>query len=178
MTALTVTAAVSALPFAEVAITIASPTARPETSPVAETVAIAAALELHVRAAPAIGALAASTAVPVSWSVAPMSTVATAGVTVTAATVAGSTGLVVPSLHAPNVFAAGAFQVPSSLRCRLCPTGVVLISETPMFVDVSPAAGPLLAVKGPSYDKSSTTALVASTSARPSLGPFWIPSVG
>ncbi len=141
-------------------------------------VAIVLAEELHVSTAPAIGAAAASSAAPVSATVAPTSTVAVAGVTVTEATTAGTTGLVVPSLQVPKLLGAAVLQVPSAFRFMLEPSGVVPGSVMPMSVDVIPVAGPLSAVKAPPYEMNSTTVPVLFTSAMPSGLPFWMPFAG
>ena len=65
-------------------------------------------------------------------------------------TLATSTGGTGSSLHVPNVFAAGALQIPAPLRASECQIGVVLTSETPMSVEVSSFAAPPTAAKLPS----------------------------
>src|ERR687892_721273 len=80
-----------------------------------------------------------------------------------------------PSLQAPNVAGAGPCHVPVLSRLSERPRGVFAASATPTSVDVRPTAGPLLAANVPSYDRNSTTAPAASTRARPSGPPFWIP---
>mmetsp|Transcript_27870 Transcript_27870/g.65743 ORF Transcript_27870/g.65743 Transcript_27870/m.65743 type:complete len:271 (+) Transcript_27870:461-1273(+) len=66
---------------------------------------------------------------------------------------------------------------PPPIRASECPTGVFPSSNTSMFVDVIPAAGPVCPMIVPSYDRNSTTLLAPSTSATPSLVPSLIPSM-
>ena len=53
-------------------------------------------------------------------------------------------------LGVPLVLAAGPVQESSIWRCSDCPAGVALPSVTPMSVEVTPAAGPLVGVSVPS----------------------------
>src|SRR5689334_17381546 len=86
---------IAALPLAPplVAVIVALPAATPETRPAADTVATAVLLDVHVNDGPLIAVPDESAAVAVSCDVRPVPTLAVAGVTVTAATVAGG-GLV------------------------------------------------------------------------------------
>jgi len=85
-----------------------------------------------------------------------------------------------PLFTAPKEEAVGPAQekaarlLPVPARCNDKPSAEDDWS-TPMSADVKPTAGPLAAVMVPSYEMNSTTAPAASTSAMPSLGPFWMP---
>jgi hypothetical protein len=155
----------------------ASPGARPVARPFPFTLAIAGALLAQVKATPMIGWFAASKAVAVKAWDAPWTIVAVAGATVTLTTSTGGGGSPA-SLQLPNVLATGPLQDPAASRCSDWPSASVPASRTPMSVDVKPLAGPLVAAKVPSYERNSTTVLVASTSAIPSGSPFWIPFTG
>src|SRR5258706_379548 len=159
------------MPFGAVATIPASPAATPVARPLAFTPATAGSVTLQVNTTPAIGAFPASRAVAVNVCVAPVTIVAEAGATVTGTTVGGGGGASL-SLQAPKVFATGLVQVPSPCRWREVPTGSVPASITPMSADKRPTAGPLVAVKVPSYERNSTTAPPPFTSATPSGLPF------
>ena len=75
-------------------------------------------------------------------------------------------------LQRPNVAVDADAHVPSGLRCNDCFDVVCEDSETPISTDERPAAGPSAAVNTPSYERNSTTAPDASTSAIPSGAPF------
>ena len=83
-----------------VAVTVAVPTTRPVTSPLAETGASAALLLAHVTV-PLVGKPFASLRAAASCTVAPTGTLVAAGFTVTAATGAGAGGVhaETPTLH-------------------------------------------------------------------------------
>src|SRR5262245_18542834 len=98
------------------------------------------------------------------------------GAIVTVTTGAG--GVASWSLHAPKVLGAGPLQVPFAARASEAPSGSVPASATPISTEVAPSAGPSVAANTPSYDRNSTTAPPASTSAMPSGAPFWIPLLG
>ena len=166
---------VSAAPLAAVAITSASPTARPVAIPPASIVATSGALVVHVIVAPVTVLSASSNAAAVKVWVAPTSMVAVSGEITTRAMVAGGAS---SSLHAPKVLAFGPSQIPAPVRLSDCPTGSVPASRTPMLTDVIPVAGPLSAVIAPSYERNSTTAPLGLTSAIPSGSPFWMPLLG
>ena len=159
----------------DVAVMFASPADTPVASPVPLTVAIDGADVPHVNVTPVMGWFDASNAVAVNCCVPFTLIVAGDGVTVMLATTGGGGGAPESSLHTPKVFGAGAFQVPSLLRCSDWPIGVVLLSFAPMLTDVVPSAGPLVAAKVPPYDRNSMTVPPASTSAMPSGSPFWSP---
>jgi hypothetical protein len=90
--------------------------------------------------------------------------------------------LAAPGLAAELVQLRSRYVAPAPLSCSDEPTGVLVLSLTPMSVLVRPAAGPPAgspaAVSTPSYDRSCTSAPLASTRAIPSGAPFWMPSVG
>src|SRR5688572_7978197 len=162
------------MPLGAVAVTMASPGATAVATPAPFTVAIAVELLDQVNDTPAIGWLAASSAVAVNVCVPPCVTVAVAGATVTLTTGAGGG----PSaLHAPTVGARGPVHTSPPLRWSDCPTGEPG-SVTPMSTESIPLAGPPIAVIVPSYERNSTTWPPAFTSAMPSGLPFWIPSTG
>src|SRR6185503_16955852 len=80
------------------------------------------------------------------------------------------------TLHEPKLAVAGPYQPPASFWSE-SPSGSPF-SATPMSVATRPSAGPPTAVIEPSYDRNSTTAPDASTSAMASGGPFWMPFDG
>ncbi len=166
-----------ATPLAAVAVMVASPAAIAVATPPLLTVATAGVSLAQVNAVPATGCPLLSSPVALSTSVAPMPSVAPAGDTDTLTTGAGGP-LSAWSLQAPKELAAEVFQVPSGFRARDSPTGPLPFSSTPMSVAVSPIAGPSAAAIAPSYDRNSTTAPPASTSARASGEPFWMPLAG
>src|SRR5688572_20227512 len=101
--------------------------------------------------------------------------VTVSGETVTLATSAG--GVTSLSLHVPKSLTLGPLHTPALFRLS-DHTGAAdsdPASLTPMSVDTIPLAAPPTAVKLPSYERNSTTWLLALTSAIPSGLPFWIP---
>src|SRR5215218_2738598 len=102
------------MPLGAVAVICASPGATPVAIPFAVTVAMAGSLLDQVNTTPPTGWLEASNAVAVNACVAPCTTVALAGVTVTLATSAGGGPSL--SLQLPNVFVAGPLQTPAPFR--------------------------------------------------------------
>ena len=93
------------------------------------------------------------------------------------------TGVLPLPLQAPTLAAFGPLHAPVLSRCSDWPAAGDGSSLTPMSVDVIPAAGPLVAANVPSYERNSTTAPLASTSASPSgsgvvVPPFWRPLLG
>src|SRR5207302_8677237 len=98
--------AIAAAPLSPppVAVIVAVPTACAVTSPLALTVATAWLLLAQVTTRPDSGVPFASFGVAVSWTVAPMSTLAVAGLTLTVATGAG---VVPPRLKLHTVWAPG-----------------------------------------------------------------------
>ena len=133
-----------------VAVSVAVPAATAVTSPVADTLATADALLLHVTARPVSVFPAASRALAASCCVPPTTRLAVAGLTLTAATGTGVTVMdalpVIPSTVAVSVAVPAATAVTSPVAETLTTAGALLLHATARPVSTFPLASWALAV--------------------------------
>ena len=139
--AVTVTADVPLFPSL-VAVIVVEPTATPVTTPVADTDATAAVLEVHVTTRPVRMVPVASFVVAVNCFVAPTATLAVAGATVTVATGADTTTAAVPLLPsdvAVMVAVPGATAVTTPLVETVAMAALLDVHVTTLLVTTVPA---------------------------------------